>query len=420
MPLHTALAKSKNMVSIRLLQAIGPRYVQGTLPRFGFEPAKHPAYLPMALGAGSVTPLQMAAAYSVFANGGYRINPALIARLTDSKGRGADRAPSPPHASTSRCGRSTLATRSLMDSLLQEVARVGTAAKAQGDAQAPRPLRQDRHDERFDGRLVRRLQPDAGGNPRLDRLRPAEEARRRAPARPAAASALPVWIELRCSTRSRRCRCRSRRRRRAWSTSAAKWVFDEYVQGRGVQQPLASRTTCRSRRAPRSATASSTCSGADRRRRRSEGDRPAGVGAGVARERREELASVAGDPTAGVVTEVEAAAFRREPHLVQRRLRVDHDLACVGEDELRAGRRCAACRCRRRRPAAGGRRRPRCGPAAQAVRRGGTRRRSGLRARHRIGGMREGSRSRCSRARRRPCCCRCCWRRSSAAGRRGR
>ena len=56
-------------------QSIGPRYAQDWIGRFGFEPDKHPAYLPMALGAGSVTPMQMAAAYGVFANGGYRVKP---------------------------------------------------------------------------------------------------------------------------------------------------------------------------------------------------------------------------------------------------------------------------------------------------------------------------------------------------------
>ncbi len=75
MRLRTALMKSKNMVSIRLLQAIGTGYAQDYIQRFGFDPKMHPAYLTMALGAGSVTPLQMATAYSVFANGGYRVKP---------------------------------------------------------------------------------------------------------------------------------------------------------------------------------------------------------------------------------------------------------------------------------------------------------------------------------------------------------
>ena len=87
MRLRTALAKSKNMVSIRLLQAIGTGYAQDYIQRFGFDPKMHPAYLTMALGAGSVTPLQMAGAYSVFANGGYRVKPWFIERIEDNKGQ---------------------------------------------------------------------------------------------------------------------------------------------------------------------------------------------------------------------------------------------------------------------------------------------------------------------------------------------
>jgi penicillin-binding protein 1A len=87
MTLRTALAKSKNMVSIRVLQSIGRPLRQEWVTRFGFEADKHPAYLTMALGAGSVTPMQMASAYSVFANGGYLTSPMLIAKITDSKGR---------------------------------------------------------------------------------------------------------------------------------------------------------------------------------------------------------------------------------------------------------------------------------------------------------------------------------------------
>src|SRR5438309_632910 len=87
MPLHTALAKSKNMVSIRILQAVGTQNAQDWISRFGFDPEKHPPYLTMALGAGSVTPMQMATGYAVFANGGYRVNPWLITRITDQTGK---------------------------------------------------------------------------------------------------------------------------------------------------------------------------------------------------------------------------------------------------------------------------------------------------------------------------------------------
>jgi penicillin-binding protein 1A len=84
MRLRVALAKSKNLVTVRVLQAIGPQYAQDYIARFGFDPKLHPAYLTMGLGAGAATPMQMAAAYSVFANGGYRIAPYLISRITDS------------------------------------------------------------------------------------------------------------------------------------------------------------------------------------------------------------------------------------------------------------------------------------------------------------------------------------------------
>jgi penicillin-binding protein 1A len=135
MSMRRALAKSKNMVSIRVLQAIGPTYAQEWITRFGFEPDKHPAYLTMALGAGSVTPLQMAGAYSVFANGGYRVDPLLITKLTDSKGRVLHEVkPATPDES-----RRVLDARNVfvMSSLLQEVTRTGTAAKAQATLKRP-------------------------------------------------------------------------------------------------------------------------------------------------------------------------------------------------------------------------------------------------------------------------------------------
>ena len=87
MRLRQGLAKSKNLVSIRILQAIGPGFARDWVTRFGFEADKHPAYLTMALGAGSVTPWQMLSAYGVFANGGYHVNPYIISKITDSTGK---------------------------------------------------------------------------------------------------------------------------------------------------------------------------------------------------------------------------------------------------------------------------------------------------------------------------------------------
>ena len=128
MPLRSALARSKNMVSIRVLQAIGPAFGQQWITRFGFEADKHPAYLTMALGAGSVTPMQMAGAYSVFANGGHLIAPVLIAKVADSKGRVlAQTTPVPLDESTRAIDARNVF---VMNSLLQEVTRSGTAASA--------------------------------------------------------------------------------------------------------------------------------------------------------------------------------------------------------------------------------------------------------------------------------------------------
>ncbi len=129
LPLHRALAKSKNMVSIRVLQSIGPAYAQEWITRFGFEREKHPAYLTMALGAGTVTPLQMASAYGVFANGGYLVAPTLIMRVTDSQGNILREAVPPVLDESMR----TLEERNafVMASLLQEITRSGTAANAQ-------------------------------------------------------------------------------------------------------------------------------------------------------------------------------------------------------------------------------------------------------------------------------------------------
>ncbi len=129
MPLHTALAKSKNMVSIRILQAVGTQNAQEWVTRFGFEADKHPPYLTMALGAGSVTPMQMATAYSVFANGGLRVNPWIITRVTDQKGKILVESQSPPPSEAARVIDARNAF--VMNRLLQEVARSGTAARAQ-------------------------------------------------------------------------------------------------------------------------------------------------------------------------------------------------------------------------------------------------------------------------------------------------
>ncbi len=135
MSLRTALKKSKNMVSIRVLQAVGAQNAQEWVSRFGFDADKHPAYLTMALGAGSVTPMQMVTGYSVFANGGMRVNPYLITRITDQQGKVLVETPPPAADESMRAIEPRNAF--IMSSLLQEVTRSGTAAKAQAMLKRP-------------------------------------------------------------------------------------------------------------------------------------------------------------------------------------------------------------------------------------------------------------------------------------------
>ena len=129
MRMRTALAKSKNMVSIRILKAIGTKYAQDYVTRFGFEPEKHPPYLTMALGAGSVTLWQMARAYSVFANSGYLIQPYYIQRIVDDRGNELGTA-NPQRAGDESLRVIDARNAFIMDSMLQDVTRYGTAARA--------------------------------------------------------------------------------------------------------------------------------------------------------------------------------------------------------------------------------------------------------------------------------------------------
>ena len=129
MRLRTALAKSKNMVSIRVLEAIGPKYAQDYITRFGFEPEKHPPYLTMALGAGSVTAWHMARAYAVFANGGFLVQPYFIQKIVDDRGNAL--AVAQPRRAGDEALRVIDARNAfVMDNMMQDVTRVGTGARA--------------------------------------------------------------------------------------------------------------------------------------------------------------------------------------------------------------------------------------------------------------------------------------------------
>jgi len=129
MTLRTGLAKSKNMVSIRLLRSIGTHYAQDYAVRFGFDADKHPPYLTLALGAGSVTPWQQLAAYAVFANGGYKIEPYVVKEITDVKGN-LLAAAKPVSAGDERLRVIDPRNAYLLDGMMHDVVRRGTATRA--------------------------------------------------------------------------------------------------------------------------------------------------------------------------------------------------------------------------------------------------------------------------------------------------
>ena len=129
MTMRKGLTKSKNMISIRILHKIGAKYGQEYATRFGFDADKNPPYLTLALGAGAVTPLQMAGAYAVFANGGYKVSPYIISKITDSNGKVLSQVV--PDKAGDEANR-VIDERNafLMDSMLKDVVKHGTAMKA--------------------------------------------------------------------------------------------------------------------------------------------------------------------------------------------------------------------------------------------------------------------------------------------------
>ncbi|HEY1149867.1 MAG TPA: penicillin-binding protein 1A [Pseudoduganella sp.] len=129
MSMRRGLTKSKNMISIRILHKIGAKYGQEYATRFGFDAERNPPYLTLALGAGAVTPLQMAGAYSVFANGGYKVTPYLISKVTDANGKVLSQA-APDRAGDEKNRVIDERNAFLMDSMMKDVVRFGTATKA--------------------------------------------------------------------------------------------------------------------------------------------------------------------------------------------------------------------------------------------------------------------------------------------------
>jgi penicillin-binding protein 1A len=187
--MRTALTKSKNLVSIRILQAIGPQYAQDYVARFGFDPKLHPAYLTMALGAGSATMLEMAAAYSVFANTGYRVTPYFITRVEDGSGKVLARA-TPVRAGEGALRVIDSRNAYVMYSMMQDVIRGGTGARAmalgRGDLAGKTGTTNDQMDAWFAG-FQRHLTTVVWMGFDLPRsLGPNETG---------AVAALPIWVE---------------------------------------------------------------------------------------------------------------------------------------------------------------------------------------------------------------------------------
>ncbi|MBA4266231.1 MAG: penicillin-binding protein, partial [Comamonadaceae bacterium] len=127
---RTALAKSSNLASVRMLQHVGTQRARDWTTRFGMDVERHPNDLTLALGTGSTTPLQMVQAYATFANGGWRVEPVVVEKITDAQGKVLFEAP-PPDAQTEDNRVIPARNAYVTNSMLNDVVRSGTAARAQ-------------------------------------------------------------------------------------------------------------------------------------------------------------------------------------------------------------------------------------------------------------------------------------------------
>ncbi|KAF1043327.1 MAG: Penicillin-binding protein 1A [Herbaspirillum frisingense] len=151
MTVRTALQKSVNLVAIRTLDNIGVPYAKDFITgAYGFDADKVPPYLPMALGAGQTNPLQLSAAYSVFANGGYKIQPYLIAQITDARGKVLSKAE--PLIVGNGAPRVVAERNSyMMTNLLKSVAQRGTGARSNSIGRTDLAGKTGTTNEAFDG-----------------------------------------------------------------------------------------------------------------------------------------------------------------------------------------------------------------------------------------------------------------------------
>ncbi|RZL03250.1 MAG: penicillin-binding protein 1A [Rubrivivax sp.] len=229
MTLRRGLAKSKNMISIRVLRSIGAKYAQDWVTRFGFEADKHPAYLTMALGAGSVTPMQMADGYAVFANGGYRVNPMLVLKVTDSRGHAL--AQYRPAVLNESMRAIDARNAFMMSSLLQEVTRSGTAARAQATLKRPdlygkTGTTNDSMDAWFAGYTAHTVSVVWIGHDQPRKLGDKETG---------GGLALPVWIDY-MSTALRGVPVEEPPQPDGVVNIGGEWFYEEYTSGTGVRE----------------------------------------------------------------------------------------------------------------------------------------------------------------------------------------
>ena len=230
MNLRRGLAKSKNMISIRVLQGVGAQNAQDWITRFGFDADKHPPYLTMALGAGSVTPMQMATGYSVFANGGYRVNPWLITKVTEQKtGKLLAQSPIPAAGDFERVIDARNAY--VMTSLLQEVTRSGTAARAQAllkrhDIYGKTGTTNDSMDTWF-----------AGYHPTLTAVVwiGYDTPRKLGDRETGGGLSLPIWISY-MEHALKNASILEPPVPQGLTQVGAEWIYDEYARGQGIQQ----------------------------------------------------------------------------------------------------------------------------------------------------------------------------------------
>ena len=128
--MRQALATSSNLVSVRVLNHVGVARAREWATRFGLDSSRQPDNLTLALGTGSATPLQMARAYATLANGGWRVTPVVVEKITDAQGKVLFEAPA-PEALTDANRVIPARNAYVMSSLLNDVTRYGTGARAQ-------------------------------------------------------------------------------------------------------------------------------------------------------------------------------------------------------------------------------------------------------------------------------------------------